>query len=121
MPKTKNKNIDNFGARLAALRKATGYTQAELAEEINISQRMVAYYEKQTEHPPTKLLPDLAKALGISSDELLGIKPIKKKNNFGNSRLQRKLHQIDSLPANKKRQILQLIDTFIEHEQLKKK
>lgn len=36
---------NDFGERLAALRKAAGFTQVELAAELGISQRMVAYYE----------------------------------------------------------------------------
>jgi len=34
-----------FGARMAGLRQAAGYSQRELAAELGISQRMVAYYE----------------------------------------------------------------------------
>ena len=64
---------ESFDERLARLRKAAGYTQKELGEELGISQRMVAYYESQTQHPPTKLMPALATALGVSADELLGL------------------------------------------------
>ena len=34
----------DFGNRMADLRKAAGYSQRELATELGISQRMVAYY-----------------------------------------------------------------------------
>ena len=45
MPKkTKEENM-SFGARLAALRKAAGFTQQELANEVGTSRRMIAYYE----------------------------------------------------------------------------
>ena len=81
---------------------------------------MIAYYEGQTEHPPTKILPDLAKALGITTDELLGIQPIKRNEKLKNSRLQRRLQQIEQLPQKDKRQLLQLIDTFIEKDNLRK-
>lgn len=50
------------------------YKVSELTRETGISQRMIAYYEKQAKYPPTHLLPTLAKALGTSGDELLGIK-----------------------------------------------
>ena len=122
VPKKLNKNLNNFGKRLADLRKSAGYTQLELANEVGISRRMIAYYEGQTKHPPTTLLPDLAKALGVTSDELLGIKPIKKPSSkIGSNRLQRKIQQIEKLGTKDKRQVLQLIDAFIEREQLKKK
>jgi len=40
---------------------------------------------------------------------------------FSDTRLMRRLQQIEKLGASKKRQLLQIIDTFIEAEQLKQK
>lgn len=120
MPRRITTDAIGFGARLAALRKAAGYTQTELAEELGISQRMVAYYEGQTEHAPAMLLPAIAKALKVSTDELLGATPLKK-SRPGNSRLQRRLQEIEKLDARKKRQIMQLLDTFIDNEKLQRK
>ncbi len=120
MPKqTRNTSI-TFGERMAALRKAAGFTQQELADEVGVSRRMVAYYEGQSEHPPTTLLPDIAIALGISTDELLGVKKVKKVGKADN-RLQRRFQQIEKLGTKEKRQVMQLLDTYIENAQLKKK
>lgn len=110
-----------FGARLAALRKAAGYTQTELAEELGISQRMVAYYEGQTEHAPAALLPAIAKALRVTTDELLGVASVKKASRPSNSRLQRRMHEIEKLDAKTKRQVMQLLDTFIANQKLRQK
>ena len=121
MPKKSNGEMNGFGARLATFRKAAGYTQQELANEMSVSRRMIAYYEGETQHPPTTLLPKLAEALNISTDELLNVKRVKKtKPKPMSNRLQRKLQQIDKLGAKEKRQAMQLLDMFIEHEQLKK-
>lgn len=122
MPKKrKMKEAMTFGVRLATLRKAAGYTQAELGEELDISQRMMAYYEGQTEHPPTTLLPALARALRVSTDELLGMTPPKKEIKPANTRLQRRIQEIEKLDARQKRQIMQFLDTFIEREKLKQR
>ena len=64
-------DIYGFGARLAMMRKAAGFTQATLALKIGISRRMIAYYECETRHPPTTILPRLTQALGVSADQLL--------------------------------------------------
>lgn len=72
MPKKNPTPPVHLGARLAALRKAAGLTQVELAEAIGISQRMVSYYEKTEDHPLAKLLRHFAAALEVSTDELLG-------------------------------------------------
>lgn len=46
VPKTtQSSGTAGFGARLAELRKAAGFTQQQLADEVGVSRRMVAYYE----------------------------------------------------------------------------
>ena len=106
------------GKRLSKLRKEAGYTQVELAKELEVTQRMISYYEGHSEFPPSTLLPKLAILLGVSSDELLGIHPLKKTKQ-PDTRLLRRIQQIEKLGATKKRQLLQIIDTFVEAEQLK--
>jgi transcriptional regulator with XRE-family HTH domain len=120
VPKQNPEQLTEFGKRLAALRKQAGYTQTELAQELGVSQRMISYYEAHSEYPPVNLLPDLAQLLGVTSDELLGIQPLKKSRQ-PDSRLLRRLQQIEKLDAARKRQVLQMIDTVIENEQLKQK
>jgi transcriptional regulator with XRE-family HTH domain len=120
MPKTKT-DTAAFGARLAELRKAAGFTQAELASEIGVSRRMIAYYEVQSEHPPTHLLPAIARVLGLSADELLGLEHVKRAPRAKDSRMQRRLQQIEKLAPQERRQALQLLDAFIERGQLKRK
>lgn len=118
MPKQKFDELPDFGKRLVRLRKAAGYTQTELANELGVSQRMISYYEGHSEYPPSALLPPLAQLLGVSADELLGIRPLKK-GKKPDTRLQRRFQQIEKMSPKEKRQIVQLLDTFIEREQLK--
>jgi transcriptional regulator with XRE-family HTH domain len=120
MPKIKKEGA-GFGRRLAQLRKAAGYTQVELAADIGVTQRVIAYYEGQTDHPPTTLLPAIAKALKISTDELLGTAPIKKQPKPRNTRLHRRLEQIHQLGIKEQRQVLQFLDALLERERLRKK
>ena len=84
MPKKQDHSSRPFGRRLAHLRKAAGLTQVQLSEEIGISQRMLSHYEHCEEYPYSKVLCDLSRALGVSTDELLGLtqpaKPSKAKS-----------------------------------------
>jgi len=123
MPKRTNAALPNFGARLVELRKASGFTQTELANELGITRRMIAYYEGETDHPPSNLLPGLAQALGVSIEVLLGATPAKSRKiaKPSDSRLQRRLQQIEKLETGEKRQVLQLLDAFIERGQLRRK
>ena len=83
---------------------------------------MIAYYESWEANPPATMLAAMAKALGVSIDELVGTtRPRKTAVRPANSRLQRRLQQLDKLGAKEKRQILQFLDTFLEREKLKQR
>jgi transcriptional regulator with XRE-family HTH domain len=110
-----------FGERLAALRKAANITQTAFAEEIGISQRMMAYYESPAAHPPANLLPAMAKTLGVSVDALLGLETSKRRAKATDTRLARRLMEIEKLDVRQKRQVMQFLDTFIENAKLKRK
>ena len=117
----KREPANGFGERLASLRKAAGITQTALAVEVGVSQRMMAYYEGPTAYPPANLLPVFAKALGVSVDTLLGVEAAPRRVKASDTRMQRRFQQIEKLEPAEKRQLLQLIDTFIELDQLKRK
>jgi transcriptional regulator with XRE-family HTH domain len=121
MPKRKTEVMENFGARLAELRKTAGYTQVEFAAELGITQRMVAYYEAPNANAPAHLLPRIGEVLGVGVDVLLGTRPPKRMKLVATNRLERRLLEIEKLDVKAKRQITQLLDTFIEHEKLKRK
>lgn len=121
MPKRKTEAMEGFGPRLARLRKAAGYTQVELAAEMGITQRMVTYYEAPDAQAPAHLLPQLAQALGVSVDVLLGLAEPRRPKKLATNRLERRLMEIEKLDPKAKRQITQLLDSFIEGEKLKQR
>lgn len=102
-PKKINEKLSSFGKRLAKLRKAADYTLQQLADEIGVTRRMIAYYESESQHPPANMLVDLAKALNVSADALLGIEPIETTPN--SSRLERRIKQIEKLRPKPRQQI----------------
>jgi transcriptional regulator with XRE-family HTH domain len=120
MPKRKpvTPRSETFGKRLARLRRDAGYSQRELGEQLGISQRMVAYYEGQTEHPPAQLIPGIAEVLGVSADVLLGLKPVKAEGRASNQRLWRRFKQIEKLPPTERRQLLGIIDAVLDRHRL---
>lgn len=111
---------DTFGRHLARLRKAAGFTQEELAAEIGATRRVIAYYETESQYPPADLLLSLATALNVSLDTLMGMAR-KPKAVKSSSRIERRIKNIETLGPRAKRQIVQLIDTFIEAERIKQK
>lgn len=61
-----------FGDRLKMYREEKGYTQEELAEMIGVAKSTITGYEKGNRKPDVPKIKKLAKALGITGDELLG-------------------------------------------------
>lgn len=60
-----------LGKRIGALRREKGLKQDELAEKLGISPQAVSKWETDQTCPDISLLPQLAKLLGVSVDELL--------------------------------------------------
>lgn len=60
-----------FGKNLKELRTEKGYTQAELAKEIGVSQGAIYFWEKEINEPTAGYLVKLADIFGVSVDELL--------------------------------------------------
>lgn len=60
-----------LGKRIGALRREKGLKQDELAEKLGISPQAVSKWETDQTCPDISLLPQLAKLLDISVDELL--------------------------------------------------
>jgi len=105
----KKTTVNGFGRRLAYYRKAKGLTQQALGESVGVSNRVIAYYEGETDYPPAHLIVPLATALGITTDELLGI--AKTKSNFDpqNAALWRRLKIVEELPRKDQKAILHYI------------
>lgn len=60
----------SIGKNIATFRKAKGMTQAELGEMLNVTNQAVSKWEAEASMPDVMLLPEIAKALDVSLDEL---------------------------------------------------
>ena len=60
-----------IGGLIAALRKANGLTQRELAEQLGVSDKTVSRWERDEGLPDLALIPVLAEIFGVTCDELL--------------------------------------------------
>lgn len=62
---------ETIGQRIAKLRKQHGMSQENLAEKLGVSSQAVSKWENDASCPDISLLPQLAKLLGVTVDELL--------------------------------------------------
>jgi len=60
-----------IGQFIAALRKANGMTQKELAEQLSVSDKSVSRWERDESAPDLSLIPVIAEIFGVTSDEIL--------------------------------------------------
>ncbi|MET3575612.1 helix-turn-helix domain-containing protein [Bhargavaea ullalensis] len=61
-----------IGGLIARLRKEKGYTQKELADRLNLSDRTISKWERGRGFPDVSLLPDLSALLGSNIEDILG-------------------------------------------------
>lgn len=64
--------MEHFGKHFAALRRAQGMTQEDIAAAVGISSQAVSKWENGASYPDITLLPALASLLDTSIDALLG-------------------------------------------------
>ncbi|MCG8425513.1 MAG: helix-turn-helix domain-containing protein [Proteobacteria bacterium] len=109
-----------FGRRLVQLRNQRGLTQTQLAEKIDSTQRIISLYETVAELPPAHVVVSLAKALKVSADKLLGLKPPKKAPepalDLATKRLWKKSQLVQQLPERDQRAVMRMISAFVENK-----
>lgn len=64
-------DVNKTGEFLAALRKSQGYTQQEVADHLNISNKTISKWEQGKGYPELTMLPVLAEFYQVSVDEIL--------------------------------------------------
>lgn len=119
MPR-KKKEDSSFGPRLAAIRKARGLTQVQLAEATGTTQRSISYYENDDGAPPASIVMVLARALQVSADELLGLEPPHKAvpataGDPETRRLWKRFQAVTQLPEKDQRAVIRLINSLAAH------
>jgi transcriptional regulator with XRE-family HTH domain len=105
---------ETFGQRLARIRKEKGYTQVELAEKMGIIQVLISDYERDKIRPYHEMIARFAQALGVSSDDLLGLKPPKGNGTKPSLKILRRMKKIEELSLSQQKFILKTIDSLLK-------
>jgi len=107
-------NRSEVGGRIAELRQGLGLTQRQLAEKLGVPQSNVAYWEAKAPAPPGEVLPSLARVLGVSVDELLGVAPVRTKCVPAKGRLQVVFEEASKLPRRQQQKVAEFVEAFVE-------
>jgi transcriptional regulator with XRE-family HTH domain len=84
---------------------------------VGVSQRVVAYYERADAQPPGAMLNELARALRVRIEELLGTKPIPDQTHPKTARLLKRLRRVEELPPADQRTVLKILDGLLAARQ----
>ncbi len=104
-----------FGSRLIAARRARGVTQTQLADAIGSTQRAISYYEAEGGNPPMEVAAKIAKALGTTADDLLGLAEnpdTTTPETNDERRLWKRFRQLLTLPEKDRRAVLRMLDSL---------
>ena len=117
MPRTPERR-SSFGERVHRIRTNRGMTQNALAVAAGMSQRMVSHYECEIENPNAEMVVKLAQALRVTTDELLGLKPLRRIDDDTTvepalRRYFKRIRTITTLPERDQKSILRMLDNTI--------
>lgn len=63
----------SIGSSIAFFRSRKNITQSDLAEAVGVNQSIIANIERERKNPSVLLLKDIASALDVTPNELLGV------------------------------------------------
>jgi ribosome-binding protein aMBF1 (putative translation factor) len=99
----------NIGKIIMNLRRDKGWSQAELATKIDISQVMVGKYERGDANPSFDVAKKIAEAFEVSLEILGG----KNQNEFFNKDVLQKIKEIQTLDKDTQSVLFNIINTYL--------
>lgn len=105
------------GLNLRVLREAAGISQRELARQIGEQQSNVRYWETSGNLPRSNVLIPMAKALGVTVEELLG-EPKARRAPAPGGKVRQVFEAVTKLPRRQQQKIIDMAEAFItQYEQ----
>lgn len=109
--------FQKLGQRLADLRRERALTQAQLAEQLGVSQQTVNSFERGRRRVPVSLLPELALVLDTSIEDLIGSAKGSPTKRGPASKIQRQMEEIRQLPRSKQKFVIDMLDAVLAQAQ----
>jgi len=104
-----------LGDRIKRLRQERNWSQAQLAQRLNLHQKQVSGYERNVHVPSVDVLIRLAELLNVSLDYLAfeNRDDARSATQIADRELLRKMEEVDKLPEADKSAIKAVLDSFI--------
>ena len=117
MGRPTNRKRTAFGERLVATREEAGLSQRELADKLGITQRALSWWEREPVALRPEQMAQLAVALGVSADLLLGVPTPKKRGSGPAGKARRVFEAVSQLPRHHQQKIIDVVETFVAGHQ----
>ena len=102
----------DVGLNITAIRRRRGMTQQQLADKTGLKKPTISYYERRCRAIPMDVLRKIAEALNTSMDNLLTGTPSNRSDLSVSKPFLRRLEKAKSLPPEKQKLIMDLIDNL---------
>jgi len=111
---TTERGMRDLAARVVSIRKEKGITQVELAKTLGVTQSMVSRIEKGELRLNGEVIIKLAKLFNVTTDELLGVKPLQNGQPEISRRWLRRLKKINQLSKRDQDGLIQTVDRYLK-------
>jgi transcriptional regulator with XRE-family HTH domain len=102
-----------FGERLNHIRQRAGLSQQQVADRLGISRRAYSHWERYPVALRPEQMLELAEALDVSLDELIGGTRTAPGKPGPKSQLEKRMEAIAKLPRSTRQRIMAVLDAFI--------
>jgi len=103
-----------FGQRMAAFRVAKGLSQAQLAEELDMTRDRIAYYERSANNPSFEVIQKVAEYFGVTVGELLNDTTKSRSKPGPPSQFAQLAERLDRLPRAQQKTVAQMLEGFLK-------
>ena len=107
-----NMTVKNQTSHLRTLRERAGLSVRELARQIDESHTNVSYWERSGQIPRSDKLAPIAKALGVTVEDLLG-EPRLRRAAAPSGRAGRAFEAVSRLPRRKQEKIVEVVEALV--------
>lgn len=108
-----SQNRTPFGQRLFEARKQKGLSQIQIAEAIGITQPSYANWERCSVSLKPEYLPKLAKALGMSVEDLLGVAPSTRRGSGPTGKVHQIFEAVTRMPRYQQQRVIAIVEDMI--------
>ncbi len=106
-----------MGERISQAREQAGLTQEHLAQKLNVTQRVVTYWERKPVALKAEQLAALAEALGVTGDFLLGRDESKPRGQGPAGRLRLLFERASKLSRAQQTKVAEFVEPFVERQE----